>query len=119
MKGGKEKGNRGEGKGGERRVEGGERVGGGKRDDVQERSALASSGSFAALTFKVLHSLSLCLRLSLSPCVRYLSTGAPLCAPKHTHMHTDTHFPTSIFSPLKGGFERLWQAEALVYMRSQ
>lgn len=69
---------------GERRVEG-ER--GEKRDDVQERSALASSGSFAALTFKVL--LSLCLRLSLS--VRYSSTGAPLCAPKHTHTHTSPH----------------------------
>lgn len=106
MKGGREKG----------RKEGWkERERGEKRDDVQERSALASSGSFAALTFKVLHSLSLCLRLSLS--VRYLSTGAPLCAPKHTLTHT--HFPTSIFSPLKGGFERLWQAEALVYMRSQ
>ena len=74
---------------GERRVVG-ER--GEKRDDVHERSALASSGSFAALTFKVLHSLSLCLRLSLS--VRYLSTGAPLCAPKHTLTHTYTHTHT-------------------------
>lgn len=90
MKGGKEKGNRGEWKGGEKRVEGGER-GGEKRDDVQERSALASSGSFAALTFKVLHSLSLCLRPSLSLRPLFVHWGSSVCTQTHTHTHTLTH----------------------------
>lgn len=94
---------------GERMVEG---EGGGKKDDAQERSALVSCGTFAALTFKVLHSL--CTRLSLS--VRYLSTGATLCATKHTHART--HFPTSVFIPLREALKESGRQKHL-YMRSQ
>lgn len=83
-----------------------------KKDDAQERSALVSCGTFGALTFKVLHSL--CTHLSLS--VRYLSTGATLCATKHTHAHT--HFPTSVFIPLRDALKESGRQKHL-YMRSQ
>lgn len=75
---------------GERRVEG-ER---GEREMTCRREVPLR----AALTFKVLHSLSLCLRPSIA--VRYLSTGAPLCAPKHTHTHTSPHPSSALLGRL-------------------
>lgn len=86
MKGGKEKGNRGEWKGGEKRVEGGER--GGEREMTCRREVpLRAVGVLQRShlkCFTLFHSVYVHLSLS----VRYLSTGAPLCAPKHTHTRT-------------------------------
>ena len=90
MKGGKEKGNRGEGKGGERRVEGGERVGGGREMTCRREVPLRAVGVLQRShlkCFTLFHSVYVYLSLPAS----VICPLGLLCVHPNTHTCTLTH----------------------------
>lgn len=97
---------------GKGRKSGGRREGGEREMTYRSEVPLRAVGVLQALTFKVLHSLSLCFLLSLSIIICPLGL---LCVHPDTHTHTSPHPSSNL---LREALKDSGSAEELVYMRS-